>query len=92
MMENTGPVETQERNSKEIVSGSEMTEKPIFQGIAIFLDKLVALSEQIPNKNLEEAMSVKTKGHTLVIIRKRELEEIKKDLQDLANLLSKPVA
>lgn len=66
--------------------------KSIFEGVANYLDGLVALAEQIPRKNLEAAMSCKTKGSTLILVKKRELDEIKENLQEVANLLSKPNA
>jgi hypothetical protein len=64
-------------------------QKSIFENVAKHIDQLVALTEHIPNKNLESAMSVNQIGYTLVIVRKRELDEIREKLRELVNLLSK---
>ena len=51
---------------------------------------LIGLLESIHKKNLDAA--VKLKGTTCVLVKKKELDEIRKKLREVANLLSKPIA
>lgn len=61
--------------------------KSIFENVGKYIDGLKELAEQIPTKNLNSAMSIKVKGCTLIIVKKREVEEIKKNLQEISNIL-----
>jgi len=50
------------------------------------------LLEQIPAKYIDNFKQHRYKGSTLILVKKRDLDEIKENLKDLANLLSKPIA
>ena len=59
----------------------------LFQNVGAYLERLQTLTECIPKKNLDAAMQIK--GSTLLLVKKRELDEIREKLQEVVNLLSK---
>lgn len=46
------------------------------------------LLEQIPVHQINNFLNHKYKGSTLLLVKKRDINEIKKNLQELSNLLS----